>query len=323
MPSIRLVFSLHTSHMRFLIFKHMKTVGLLQAPSTCHSPIFPFPQGSTFLLSDSWRHPQAVPCVICHGSLFSFTFPSIANICQHAFLTRFFAAHSFASAPRAPSGLLLKLQYFRSHSALGRNLYPPHPGWLPISEPVFLICGTEAALPTLLGCLWRWNEIIHCKSISPPNKNFLSAHFPTLHPSKHTTFLKDANCIASLDEKFSVAPSCLQNKILCPQPAILVRSNLASWTLSHMSCVTLALPDLGTLALRVGVLYVPQGSEYGQHLAETLRLNTELWVALVSCGGSQSSAFCSFPPHGGENLWRGRMPLLCWLLQAVTLSSLF
>lgn len=216
MPSIRLVFSPHTSHTCFVIFKYMKTVGLLQAPSTCHPPIFPFPQGSTFLLFYSWRHPQAVPYVICHGSLFSFTFPSIANICQHTFLSRFFVAHSFVSAPWAPSGLLLKLQYFGSHLALGRNLYPPHSGWLPISEPAFLVCGTEAALPTLLGCLWRWNEIIHCKSISPPNKNFLSAHFPTLHgihPSKHTTFLKDANCIAFLDEKFSAAPSRLQNKI--------------------------------------------------------------------------------------------------------------
>lgn len=44
----------------------------------------------------------------------------------------------------------------------------------------------------------------------------------------------------------------------------------------HVLCHTqtdhLALPDLGILALRVGVLYVP------------FRLNTELWEALVSCG---------------------------------------
>lgn len=72
--------------------------------------------------------------------------------------------------------------------------------------------------------------------------------------------------------------------------------------LGHTQTDHLALPDLGTLALCVGVLYVPQGSEYGQHLAETVHLNTELRVALVSCGGSQSSAFYSFPLHGGENL---------------------
>ena len=118
MPSMRLVFSLHTLHVCSLIFKHMKTLGLAQARAY-HLPFCPFPGESHSLTSEA----SGCSSVTFPGCFSPSPFPQLSTSAI-VFLTMFLVAHSFAATPWAPSGLSLKPQFLGSHLALGRNLYP-------------------------------------------------------------------------------------------------------------------------------------------------------------------------------------------------------